>query len=122
MKKVVRKTGYDDAKLFEMAHEMVSQRTFVSGVMNFLASKGENGTGGSSGFKSGTTFIQDLTSDGGPNFFFLLCGRSAAASVTPPPPQSLDNRRPPFVPPRSLNSDPERCLLSAERKQAEKNQ
>jgi len=38
MEKIVRKIGHDVRKLFEMAHEMVPQRTFVSGVMNFLAS------------------------------------------------------------------------------------
>ena len=40
MGKVVRKIGHDGGSLFEVAHEMVPQRTFVSGVMNFLASDG----------------------------------------------------------------------------------
>ena len=36
--KKVRKTGYDAAKWIELPHDMVRRRTFVSRVMNFLAS------------------------------------------------------------------------------------
>jgi len=103
----VRKIGHDDGNLFEMAHEMVPQPTFVSGVMNFLASngwmtyshsqrciifKGENGTGWSVRFNS-ATFVWGLTSDVGPFFkyIFWFCRHSAVAAVTGPPTPSSPN-------------------------------
>jgi len=69
-KKAVRKICHDDAKWTELAYDMVPRRTFVRGVMNFVASngwmayshsqrcvifKGENGTGWSVVHNSGTT-------------------------------------------------------------------